>query len=45
MLTERDKKIADRMARAIMVAGIALVVVTILSAIALMVYGVYLVIA
>lgn len=45
MLTERDKKIADRMARAIMVAGITLVVVTILSAIALMVYGVYLVIA
>lgn len=45
MLTERDKRIADRMARAIMVAGIALAVVTILSAIALMVYGVYLVIA
>lgn len=45
MLTERDKEIADRMARAIMVTGIALVVVTILSAIALMVYGVYLVIA
>lgn len=45
MLTERDKKIADRMARAIMVAGITLVVVTILSAVVLMVYGVYLVIA
>lgn len=45
MLTERDKRIADRMARAVMVTGIALAVVTILSAIALMVYGVYLVIA
>lgn len=45
MLTERDRKIADRMARAVMLTGIALIVITILSAIALMVYGVYLVIA
>lgn len=45
MLTKRDEEIADRMARAVMVTGISLVVVTILSAAALMVYGVYLVIA
>lgn len=45
MQTERDRRIADRMARAVMVAGIALVIVTILSATALMVYGVLQVIA
>lgn len=40
MLTERDKKAADRMARAMMWSGATLVVVSIVSATALMVYGV-----
>lgn len=40
MLTERDRKIADRLAATVMWSGVLLVIVSIISATALMAYGV-----